>query len=208
MKQEGGAVDARLDVSRETEQRLREYLALLRRWNARINLVADAPETEHWRRHVVDSAQLAPLLPAQPGPLVDLGSGGGLPGLVLALVTGRETHLIESDRRKAAFLLEAARHLGLGTVTVHPLRIEHARPPPAMVLTARALAPLADLMPHARRLLAPGGVALFPKGRSAESELTAVSPDWTMRVERFPSRTEPAATILRLTEIRPATAPA
>jgi 16S rRNA (guanine(527)-N(7))-methyltransferase RsmG len=153
---------------------------------------------------VVDSLQLMPLLPGGDGPIVDLGSGAGLPGLVLAAATGRETHLIEADRRKSAFLIEAARSLNLPKVTLHPTRIEAARPPMAAVVTARALAPLPVLLAYARRLLAPGGVALFPKGKTAADELTAAAPDWHMRVERFPSRTDPAATILRLSEIRPA----
>lgn len=190
-------------VSRETEARLREFLALLLRWNARINLVAaDAPEVL-WQRHVEDSLQLLPLLPETPGSLTDLGSGAGFPGLVLAAASGRETHLVESDKRKAAFLLEAARALGLGHVTVHPRRIAEAKPPPAAVVTARALAPLPQLLALAAPLLAPGGIALFPKGRSAEQELTAAAPHWNMRVERFPSRTDPSGTILRLTEISP-----
>lgn len=195
-------------VSRETRILLRNFLILLRRWNARINLVADASEAEHWDRHILDSLQLLPLLPHPPQPLVDLGSGGGFPGLVLAIATGCETHLIESDRRKAAFLIEASRELRLSQVSVLPSRIESAFPPPARVLTARALGPLSRLLPHAHRLLAPGGIALFPKGRTVEEELTTAAPAWTMRVERFPSRTDASATILRLSEIRPANPPA
>lgn len=191
-----------LDVSRETEERLRTYLRLLLNWNARINLIAGADEEEAWHRHVLDSWQLLPLLP--PGPLADLGSGGGLPGLVIAIGRAEETHLIESDRRKAAFLMEAARALGLHHVRVHPARIEAARLPPLQVVTARALAPLTDLLGHAARILASGGAAVFPKGRNAEAELTAAAPHWLMRTERFPSRTDAQATILRLSEIRPA----
>jgi 16S rRNA (guanine(527)-N(7))-methyltransferase RsmG len=200
--------DALAGVSRETEMRLREYLSLLVRWNSHINLVAKADAAALWRRHILDSTQLAPLLPSEPGPLVDLGSGAGFPGLVLAVLSGRETHLVESDRRKCAFLQEAARHLGLSSVTIHPSRIEATRLRPARVLTARALAPLPILLGHAHRFLAPGGLALFPKGRTATEELTAAAADWTMRVERFPSRTDPDSTILRLSEIRPVSAQA
>lgn len=191
-----------LDVSRETEERLRTYLRLLLNWNARINLIAAAPEEEIWQRHVLDSWQMLPLLPA--GPLADLGSGGGLPGLVIAVGREEETHLVESDRRKAAFLMEAARSLGLAHVRVHPARIEAARLPPLRVVTARALAPLSDLLGHAARILGSGGVAVFPKGRNAEAELTAAAPHWLMQTERFQSRTDAQATILRLSEIRPA----
>jgi 16S rRNA (guanine(527)-N(7))-methyltransferase RsmG len=188
-------------VSRETEGRLRAYLRLLLDWNSRINLVAAAPEDALWHRHILDGWQLVPLLPK--GPLADLGSGGGLPGLVLAIGREQETHLVESDRRKSAFLIEAARQLGLPHVRVHPRRIEAAQLPRLAAITARALAPLTDLLPHAARLLAPGGVAVFPKGRTAEAELTAAAPHWFMRVERFASRTDAAATIFRLSEIRP-----
>ncbi|WP_424810556.1 16S rRNA (guanine(527)-N(7))-methyltransferase RsmG [Roseococcus sp. YIM B11640] len=193
------------DVSRETTERLRAYLLLLMSWNQRINLVANAPEQELWSRHIIDSWQLLPLLPDE-GVLVDLGSGGGLPGLVLAIGRERPTHLVESDRRKAAFLLEVSRALGLKHVTIHVSRIEAAKVPPAQVVTARALAPLKELLPMAARILAPGGVAVFPKGRSADVELTEASPHWSMQTERFASRTDLQATIFRLSEIRPASA--
>lgn len=191
-----------LDVSRETEARLREFLCLLLDWNAKINLIANAPEEEIWHRHILDSWQLLPLLP--PGPLADLGSGGGLPGIVIAIGRAEEAHLVESDRRKSAFLMEAARALGLGHVRVHPSRIEAAKLPKVQVVTARALAPLKDLLGNAARILDEGGVAVFPKGRNAETELTAAAPHWLMRTERFESRTDAQATILRLSEIRPA----
>ncbi|MBK1659483.1 16S rRNA (guanine(527)-N(7))-methyltransferase RsmG [Paracraurococcus ruber] len=193
-----------MDVPRETEERARSFIALLQRWNTRINLTAEREVEAIWHRHVLDSLQLAPLVPEGDGPLVDLGSGAGFPGLLLALATGRDTHLVESDRRKSAFLIEAARSLGLARVRVHPARIDAVTLPPAAVVTARALAPLPDLLAHAHRLLAPGGVALFPKGRTAEQELTDAARAWNMRTERFPSRTDPQAIILRLSEIRPA----
>jgi 16S rRNA (guanine(527)-N(7))-methyltransferase RsmG len=194
------------DVPRETEAKLREYLALLIRWNARINLVAGDNADALWQRHVLDSVQLAPLLPAADGPLVDLGSGAGFPGLVLALISERETHLVEADRRKCAFLQEAARILALPHITIHPTRIEATVLPPAAVVTARALASLPDLLRHAHRILAPDGVALFPKGRTVEQELTAAAAGWTMHIERFRSRTDPESTILRLSEITPVSA--
>ncbi len=193
-----------VDVPRETEVRLRGFVALLLRWNARINLVSERDEAAIWQRHVLDSLQLASLVPATEGPLVDLGSGPGFPGLMLALTTGRETHLVESDRRKSAFLIEAARVLGLTRVKIHPTRIEAATLPQASILTARALAPLSALLPHAHRILAPGGTAIFPKGRTVSQELTDAAGAWIMRTEQFPSRTAPDSTILRLSEIRPA----
>ncbi len=192
-------------VSRETTEALDVFVALLLQWNRRINLVGDARSAEEvWRRHVGDSLQLLPLLPPEPTPLLDIGSGAGFPGLVLAAATGWETRLVESDKRKAAFLAHASARLGLTRVTVRAERIEDADLPKTRLLTARALAPLPALLRHAHALLALGGVALFPKGRAAEEELTSASRDWMMRAERFPSRTDPASTIFRISEIRPA----
>ncbi len=204
MKHAAPLTAADLGVSRETEARLQEYVALLLRWNGKINLVGESTLADVWQRHILDSLQLLPLLPALAGSITDIGSGAGFPGLLLAAASGRETHLVESDRRKCAFLLEAARTLGLHNVHIHSQRIEAASPPPAAILTARALAPLPILLGHAVKMLAPGGFALFPKGRTADDELTAAAPHWTMQVERFPSRTDSAASIFRLSEIRPA----
>lgn len=170
-----------------------------------MNLVSARSAEEVWRRHIMDSLQLVPLLPATaPDALVDIGSGAGFPGLVLAAATGREADLVEADKRKAAFLTEAAARLDLRGVRVHAKRIEAAGLRKTGLLTARALAPLPALLRHAHVLLTPGGTALFPKGRTAEEELTAASRDWNMRVERFQSRTDPASTIFRFSEIRPA----
>ncbi|MFT8244981.1 16S rRNA (guanine(527)-N(7))-methyltransferase RsmG [Roseomonas sp. BN140053] len=190
-------------VSRETAARLDGYAALLLRWNARINLIAPGDAAAFRQRHVEDSLQLLPLLPAGTGPAADLGSGGGLPGLVLALCEpGRPWHLVEADKRKSAFLRTAAAELGATNVAVHSSRIEDTTLPPLALLTARALAPLTTLLPFAERFLAPSGVAVFPKGRNAGAELTEAAAAWTMQVERFPSRTDPSATLLRITGIR------
>jgi 16S rRNA (guanine527-N7)-methyltransferase len=194
-----------VDVPRETEETLRRFAEFLLHWNRRINLISERTIDDLWRRHVADSLQLLPLLPDAPTPLLDLGSGAGFPGLVLAAATGWSTTLVEADKRKAAFLIDAASRLGLARVEVHAKRIEDTELPRTRLLTARALAPLPTLLRHAHRLLSPeGGMALFPKGRRAEEELTAASRDWMMRVERFPSRTDPASTIFRVSEIRPA----
>jgi len=200
----GGVIGVAIPtVSRETAARLDGYAALLSRWNTRINLVSFRNPAELRRRHVEDCLQLLPLLPPGDGAAADLGSGAGLPGLVLALAEpGREWHLVEADQRKAAFLRAAAAEAGAGNVRVHAERIESVALPPLALLTARALAPLPDLLAHAERLLRPDGAALFPKGRRAADELTAAEAAWSMRVERFASGTDPDATILRLTGIR------
>lgn len=194
---------AGLSIPPDTRDRLLAFEALLRRWNAKINLVSRAGAADLWQRHIIDSVQLGTLLPppgmADPG-LTDLGSGAGFPGLVLAITTGRHVALVESDQRKAAFLREAIRTTG-ANATVHASRIETLDLPPAAAVTARALAPLPHLLSLAYPKLAPGGSCLFPKGETVNDELTAAANGWQMRVERFASLTHPGATILRLSEI-------
>ena len=187
--------------SPETTERLVLYRDLLLRWNTRINLISGDTAAEVDQRHIADCAQLAPLLPKD-GPVADVGSGAGLPGLVLAILQpDHEIHLVESDKRKAAFLVEASAQLKLPKVRVHACRAENAKLPPLAAITARALAPLGSLLPYAAKFLALGGVALFPKGRTAEKELTEAAQDWHFTLERFPSITNPEATILRLSNI-------
>ncbi len=197
---------AGIDVSRETLARLACYAALLLRWNRAVNLIARADEHEIWARHIADSAQLAAAIPPGTTHAIDLGSGAGFPGLVLALMTSIRFDLIEADRRKGAFLREAARATG-AAVRVQAMRVEHARLEPAPLVTARAFAPLVRALPLATPLLKSGGVILFPKGRTAENELTEAREEWHMQVRRFPSRTAPEATILMLSEIHRAGAP-
>jgi len=195
-----------VDVSRETLERLACHVALLLRWNRTVNLIAEAGEHEVWARHIADSAQLAALIPPGTQHGIDLGAGAGFPGLVLALMTGIRFDLIEADHRKATFLREAARVTG-AAVRVHAVRVECARVELAPLVTARALAPLPKLLSLAAPLLLKDGVALFPKGRTAENELTKARREWHMQVRRIPSRTAPGATILMLSEIHRAGAP-
>lgn len=190
------------DVSRETRARLDAYVALLTRWQARINLVSPRDLAQIWPRHIADALQLVPLIPPGTPRAIDLGSGAGLPGLVLAIATGIPFDLVESDQRKAAFLREAAR-VTAAPVWVHADRIESVALAPAPLVTARALAPLSRLLDWAHPLLAPGGICLFPKGRSVDSELTEATAGWHMQIGRTPSRTDPSATILRISEVVP-----
>jgi 16S rRNA (guanine527-N7)-methyltransferase len=187
-------------VSRETLAALDRFTELLLRWNRTVNLIARRDEDALWDRHIADSLQLVPLIAPRPARAIDLGSGAGFPGLLLAIVTAIPFDLIESDQRKAAFLREAARLTG-APATVHASRIEAARIPPAPLITARALAPLPALLALAAPLLAPGGVCLFLKGANADAELTAATGEWHIHAERFPSRTAPGASILRISEI-------
>lgn len=185
----------------EASDRLNAYLELLLRWNTRINLVAERDPAIIRERHIIDSLQLLPLLPTGSEPIADLGSGGGFPGMVIAICCPRVVHLVESDRRKAAFLTEAAARLGLRQVQVHASRIEQTRLPPLAAVTARALAALPDLLALAVPHLAPGGITILPKGRGWEDELTAARAAWTFTVECFVSRTDPEAALLRLSDI-------
>lgn len=191
------AACAALAVSRETGERLATYLELLGRWQRRINLVAASTLADPWRRHILDSGQLARLAPPGARVWADLGSGAGLPGLVLAILGVPEMHLVESDQRKAAFLREAARVTG-AAVTVHATRIESAILPALNVVTARALAPLDRLLPLAAPHLGKDVTAIFPKGRQAQHELTKARAHWHMTAGIVPSLSDPQASILVL----------
>ena len=183
------------------EARLRAFTDLLLRWNAALNLIAARDADVIRERHVEDSLQLVPLMPAGVERAIDLGTGGGFPGLILAIATGVPFHLIESDRRKASFLRTAVLETG-ATATVHCCRIEDAALPPAPLVTARALAPLPRLLPLAARLLTPDGVCLLLKGAKAEAELAAAETDWAMTVDQIPSRTSAGGIVLRLAGLR------
>lgn len=192
-------------VSRETLARLERYTALLATWQAKINLVSTASLQDIWRRHILDAAQLVALIPGSHRRLVDIGSGAGLPGLILAILGFEDVMLIESDGRKCAFLKEAARVTGTA-VKIHHGRAETApRDIPAAVITARALAPLTKLLAFAYPLVdseANSNTAfIFLKGKTVEQELTAAQKSWTIRIERFPSITDPSGTALRITEV-------
>jgi 16S rRNA (guanine527-N7)-methyltransferase len=187
-------------VSRETAQKLDEYLNLIILWNRTINLIAAKDETSIRKRHVDDSLSLLPFLPPSFERAIDLGSGAGFPAIPLALATGRHFDLIEADKRKAAFLREAGRITG-APVTVHTQRIDHVKLPKSALITARALAPLPTLLAWAAPLLAPDGVCVFPKGRTGPDELTQAARQWHMRVEQWPNPQQPDALILRLSEI-------
>jgi len=189
-------------VSRETMARLEAYAALLVAWSARINLVGRATLDDLWRRHFLDSAQLLPLIPAGAQSLVDLGSGAGFPGLVLAVLGVPGVELVEADRRKAAFLREAARITDAPAI-IRGCRIEAAAPRPADVLTARGCAPLDRLLALGKRFIEPQTTCLFLKGARAEEELTEAGKAWTMTVARHPSRADSGGCILLLQQVAP-----
>jgi len=187
-------------VSRETLERLEAYAELLKRWSGRINLVSRNTLGDLWRRHFLDSAQLLPFIPAQTRSLVDLGSGAGFPGVVLAILGVSGVELIESDARKSVFLREAAR-IANAPVKIVDSRIETVNPHTADVVTARACAPLDKLLPLAQRFIGPNTLCLFLKGEQVEEELTATRRRWRMTAARHPSRADPRGVILKLEHI-------
>jgi 16S rRNA (guanine527-N7)-methyltransferase len=187
-------------VSRETVARLEDYAQLLKRWSGRINLVSRNTLGDLWRRHFLDSAQLLSLIPEKTRSLVDLGSGAGFPGLVLAILGVPGVELIESDKRKAVFLREAAR-IANAPVKIVDSRIETVKPHQADVVTARAFAPLDKLLPLAQRFIGAKTVCLFLKGEQVADELTAVRHDWRMAAAQLPSRADPRGVILKLEQV-------
>jgi 16S rRNA (guanine527-N7)-methyltransferase len=184
-------------VSRETLDRLQTYVALLTAWNRRINLVGANTIGDVWRRHILDSAQLLPLLPDGTRVVVDVGSGAGLPGLVLAILGVPEVHLVEGDQRKAAFLREAQRVTG-APATVHGQRAERMAPIAADAIVARAVAPVDNLLLMVDKFRGPHTICLFLKGKGAEEELTHLPPALKMKAQILPSRSDPTGRILRL----------
>jgi 16S rRNA (guanine527-N7)-methyltransferase len=190
-------------VSRETSADLNRLAALIKTWTKKINLVAPSTVDAVWDRHIRDSAQLFAHAPVAWRHWVDLGSGGGFPGLVIAILAGadRDVTLIESDLRKCTFLRTVVRELGLTARVVND-RIENAKIARADILSARALAPLAQLLGHTTGLLDDEGTALFPKGETHMSEILAARESWCFECDALPSITNPDARILRISRIR------
>lgn len=205
------AVLGRLGVSRETAARLDAYVGLLIRWSPALNLVSRTTLPDVWTRHIEDSAQIWPLAPGAARTWLDLGSGAGLPGLVIAAVahdqrTEMRVTLVEADVRKVAFLQAASRAMGISPAIVNA-RIETANLLPADVISARALAPLDRLLDLAVPHLAPQGRCLFHKGAGVASELTQAALPWHSRMTTHRSLTDPSAVILEIQEPSRASAP-
>lgn len=193
------------DVSRETSERLIEFEALVNKWNPKINLVSRNSMSQLRERHIIDSMQIFRMADdalCTAGHWVDLGSGGGFPGLVVAIIAREKrpemvTTLVESDQRKGAFLRTVARELDLNC-TILSRRIENADPLNADIVSARALADLTLLLGYVHRHLRPGGHAFLPKGARWQNELAAAQQKWTFEAEPIPSETEPDAVILAI----------
>ena len=190
-------------VSRETVDKLKIYESELRKWQRAVNLVAPKTLPDVWHRHFADSLQIAGLVPETAKTLVDLGSGGGFPGLVLAahfaVAGGPTVTLVESDQRKAAFLREAARAMEI-SVEILSTRIENDANLAALkgvnVVTARALARLSGLLGLVRPFISDDTVCIFMKGRDAAREIAEARADWSFESAEHASMTDPQAKIL------------
>lgn len=194
------------NVSRETEEKLATYLTLLKKWTRKINLVAPDTIPTASSRHFADSLQLLSLIPQPPKVWVDIGSGGGFPGLVLAIAAkdmGWDTQftLIESDQRKAVFLQTVSRETEV-SVNVIAKRVESVDPMNAEIVSARALAPLPKLIPWIRRHIGVNGVAILPKGRNYQQELQEARDNFDFSLVIHPSGTDSEAVILEIGDIK------
>lgn len=192
-------------VSRETSPRLTEFASAVARWNTAINLISNSTLPHLWDRHILDSAQLYTLQSPQARTWLDIGSGGGFPGLVIAILAADESRelsvtLVESDGRKAAFLRQMAQSLSL-RATVITRRIENLTPQNADIISARAFAPLPDLCAIAARHLTPAGKALFLKGESYPTEVDAARRTWNFDLKTTPSTTNPASAVLEISAL-------
>jgi 16S rRNA (guanine527-N7)-methyltransferase len=187
-------------VSRETSERLDRYVAILGKWRKTINLISESTFAEVWTRHIADCAQLLALAPAAKV-WVDMGSGAGLPGLVIAIqladTTDARVHLIESDQRKCAFLREAARETQ-APAEIHNMRIEEAAqkiPLPVDAVTARALAPLPRLADFAKVWLESGAIGVFPRGKTAGAQADIFSAHQNFDIAFSTSRIDSSSNI-------------
>jgi len=193
------------DVSRETLALLTLYADRLSEWNSLHNLVSRTSIEDMWRRHFLDSVQLMRFVPDEAASLVDLGSGAGFPGLVLATLLrdrrGFRTVLYESTGKKCRFLQETADALRVA-VEIRQARIEDADAEGFDLVTARALAPLPELLVYAQRFFRPGTIALFPKGQNIGAELTQAHKSWKIEAIQHPSISDPSGVILEVRELK------
>jgi len=188
-----------LNVSRETLDQLNFFASEVIKWNPAINLVSKASVAEIWHRHILDSAQIYPDS-GELGIWLDIGSGAGFPGVVMAILGAQTVTLVEVDQRKATFLREVSRKLHL-PIRVISARVEEIPPIGAQTMSARALAPLTDLLAHASRHLQPVGRAIFPKGRGFQAEIQAAQQNWSFDCTEIRSKTDSESAILIIKNI-------
>ncbi len=192
-------------VSDDALERLKAYTALLEKWQRTVNLVGKGSLTDVWRRHFLDSAQLAPLLPSGIKNIVDIGSGAGFPGLVLAITAaapwkGAEVHLVESNERKCVFLREVNWATDAGAI-IHHSRIEDLPDLRVDVVVSRAVASLEKLLEYANLVLKKGGQCFFLKGKKWRDELTQAQKKWIINDSAIQSLSDPSGMVLKLEAI-------
>lgn len=194
----------KFNVSRESFEKLQILAKLLLEWQKHFNLIAPATIPNLWERHILDSVQLLPLLPPGLKAIADLGSGAGFPGLVLAATQSATVHMFEANGKKAAFLSEALRQMKCGGI-VHRERLEPLKAPrnmpPVQLVTARAFAPLTQLLGMAAPFMAEGTTALFHKGQDVDTELREAANSWRLVYNRVPSETDSLSVILEVKEL-------
>ncbi len=195
----------RLGVSRESMERLEILVGVLLAWQARINLIAPSTVEDVWMRHVVDSAQLLPLIHKNTSAIADLGSGAGFPALVLAAIHPARVHMFEANAKKVAFLHEALRQMKV-EASVHRDRLEaHSAPnsmPLVQVVTARAFAPLPLLLGYAQPFFESGATGLFHKGQDVDAELAEAAKAWEITAQKHSSITDVQSVILEVKELK------
>ena len=194
-------VAERCGLDAATRARLETHVAMLADWSTRMNLVGRSTLADPWRRHVLDSAQVFAHLPQDCRTLVDMGSGAGFPGLVLAIMGVPEVTLIEATQKKCTFLRAVAEATAT-PVEIRAERLEATEQAPVDVVTARALAPVGDLLRLGRGFIARGTTCLFLKGARAERELTEAAADWKMTIDRHPSLSHPDGVLLELDNVQ------
>lgn len=194
---------AQYNVSRESLSALRLYVDLLLTWQRRINLIGPATIESIWERHIHDSLQVLPLIPRGTTAIAELGSGAGIPGLIVAIAGRYEAHLYDSNSKKSAFLREAIRQTGI-RAQVHTLRLEDLKfdphLPKVQCVLARALAPLPLLLDYAEPFIKAGAIGLFHKGQDVDLELTEATKYWTLNVSKHPSAVDSRGVILEVRE--------
>ncbi len=187
------------DFDSSVIERLTTYLALLEKWQKRFNLVGTKTLEDPWRRHFLDSAQLLPFVGNLGGPVIDMGSGAGFPGLVLSILGTPDVHLVESDANKTEFLRQAIRETG-ASATIHRVRLEHYDGPRAVCLTSRACAPLDVLLQYGEGITQPNAKAVFLKGRNCSDELTSSQAVWHIDYTCHTSKSDSNGTVLEIHE--------
>jgi 16S rRNA (guanine527-N7)-methyltransferase len=186
------------NVSRET---LEKYVALLLKWNQKINLIGASTESEIWERHIEDSLQLVPIIPKDATSIVDLGSGAGLPGLVVASQVSIPITLIERDQRKCAFLAEAIRICEFSHVTLSNSDANNSQGKYTVII-ARALASIDKLLAIANSMIMENSICFFPKGKTFVTEITEARAHWDFDVEVIPSLIQKDSVILKITNLK------